>query len=67
MSNLMISDYGLVIIHNCISLNGVSFTRTLKISPFANYELFGHFIYYRSTQYINKDEISYIIKSSNRT
>jgi hypothetical protein len=64
---LMISNYRHLIIQNFISLNGVSFTRTLKVIPFVNNELFGHIIQYRSKQYINKDEISYIIKSSSQT
>ena len=56
--HLMISNYRLSIIQNFISLNGVSFTRTLKVIPFVNNELFGHIIQYHSKQYINKDEIS---------
>ena len=64
---LMILNYRLSIIQNFISLNGVSFIRTLKVISFVNNELFGHIIQYRSKQYINKDKISYIRKSSSQT
>ena len=40
--------HGLQLIHDLSSLNEVSFTTTLMMSPFVNPELFGHFIQFQA-------------------